>query len=77
MRRYNEACNFVADNAYELRLSNKYKLHKLVYGQIRKQFGLTAQFAVRIIGKVVGAYKRDKLTKPRFRELGSIQYRSA
>ena len=54
MRRYNEACNFVADNAYELRLSNKYKLHKLVYGQIRKQFGLTAQFAVRIIGKVVG-----------------------
>jgi putative transposase len=74
MRKYNEACNFVADKAYELRLSNKYKLHKLVYGQIRKHFGLTAQFAVRVIGKVVEAYKRDKSIKPSFRELGAIQY---
>lgn len=74
MRKYNEACNFVADKVYESRLSNKYKLQKLVYGQIRKHFGLTAQFAVRIIGKVVEAYKRDKSIKPSFRELGAIQY---
>ena len=31
MKRYNEACNFVAKRAYSLKLANKYKLHKEVY----------------------------------------------
>jgi putative transposase len=74
MRRYNEAANFVADKAYALKLTNKYKLHKEVYREIRERFSLSSQFAVRIIGKVVEAYKRDKTVKPTFRELGAIQY---
>ncbi|MGC2428876.1 MAG: transposase, partial [Nitrososphaeraceae archaeon] len=50
MRRYNEACNFVAEKAFNLRLfSNKYKLQKEVYKDVRERFGLTAQFAIRII----------------------------
>jgi putative transposase len=73
MKKYNEACNFVADRAFSLKLSNKYGLQKAVYRDI-KHFGLTAQFAIRIIAKVVEAYKRDKTIKPVFRELGSIQY---
>ncbi|MFY9869732.1 MAG: hypothetical protein WAK17_08450 [Candidatus Nitrosopolaris sp.] len=28
MKRYNEACNFVAERAFVLKLRNKYKLHK-------------------------------------------------
>ena len=74
MKRYNEACNFVADKAFSLRLSNKHKLQKEVYTQVRGRFGLTAQFAIRVISKVVEVYKRDKDIKPAFRELGSIQY---
>jgi putative transposase len=74
MRRYNEAANYVADKAYSLKLSNKYKLHKQVYYDIREKFGLSSQFAVRIISKVVEAYKRDRKIKPKFRELGAIQY---
>lgn len=74
MRRYNEAANFVAGKAYSLKLTNKYKLHKEVYYDIREKFGLSSQFAVRIISKVVEAYKRDKKIKPNFRELGAIQY---
>ena len=30
MRRYNEACNFVSDKAFSLKLTNKYKVHKIV-----------------------------------------------
>jgi len=30
MRRCNEACNFVSDKAFSLKLTNKYKLHKIV-----------------------------------------------
>ena len=53
MKRYNEACNFVAKRAYSLKLANKYKLHKEVYHETRQRFGLSSQFVVRIIGKVV------------------------
>jgi putative transposase len=74
MKRYNEACNFVADKAFSLRLSNKHKLQKEVYTQVRERLGLTAQFTIMIISKVVEVYKRDKDIKPTFRELGSIQY---
>jgi putative transposase len=73
MRRYNDACNFFSDRAFSLKLTNKYKLHKEVYRQIRDRFNLSSQFVIRIIGKVVEAYKRDKTIKPTFRELGAIQ----
>jgi putative transposase len=74
MRKYNEACNFVAEKAFSLKLANKYKLHKEVYREVREKFNQSSQFAVRIIGKVVEVYKRDKTTRPKFRELGAIQY---
>lgn len=74
MKKYNEACNYVVEKAFSLKLSNKYKLHKEAYRDIRERFGLSSQFAVRIIGKVVEVYKRDKNIRPVFRELGSIQY---
>ena len=69
MRKYNEACNFVAEQAFFLKLTNKYKLHKEVYREVREKFDLSSQFAVRIIGKVVEAYKRDKTTKPNLENL--------
>jgi putative transposase len=74
MKRYNEACNFVAQRAFSLKLANKYKLHREVYNETRQKFGLSSQFVVRIIGKVVEAYRRDKTVLPNFKELGSIQY---
>lgn len=74
MRRYNQACNYVADKAFSLKISNKFQLQKILYRDIRERFGLTAQFAIRIISKVIEAYKRDKTIKSTFRELGSIQY---
>lgn len=46
MKRYNEACNFVAKRAYSLKLANKYKLHKEVYHETRRRFGLSSQFVV-------------------------------
>lgn len=74
MKRYNNVCNYLAQKTFDLKLVNKYKLQKEVYRDIREKFGLSAQFAIRIISKVVEVYKRDKTIKPQFRELGSIQY---
>jgi putative transposase len=74
MKQYNKAANFLAEQAFRLKLANKVELQKRFYRQLREQFNLSAQFAVRIISKVVEAYKRDKRIKPVFRELGAIQY---
>ena len=72
MRRYNQACNFVAERAFVLKLRNKYKLHKVVYRELRESFGLSSQLAIRIISKVVESYKPDK--KPWFKPFWAIQY---
>lgn len=74
MKRYNDAANFLAEQAFRLKMANKIELQKRFYRQLREQFNLSAQFAVRVISKVVEAYKRDKRIKPTFRELGAIQY---
>jgi putative transposase len=64
----------VAEKAYSLKLANTYKLHKEVYREIRQKFDLSSQFVVRIIGKVVEAYRRDKTIQPKFKKFGAIQY---
>ena len=74
MKQYNSAANFIGRKAFELRLANKYELQKLFYRKIREEFNLSAQFAIRVISKVVEAYKRDKSRQPRFRLNGAIQY---
>lgn len=70
----NAACRFVSDTAWETKTFRQYDLHHLCYQAIRSQFGLSAQVAVRVIGKVADAYKLDRQSKRTFRSTGSIAY---
>jgi IS605 OrfB family transposase len=74
MERFNEACNWIADVAFEHRTAGKYKLQKMLYHEIRDSFGLSAQMTVRAISKVTEAYRRDKRIKPTFNPHGAIVY---
>ncbi len=74
MRQYNSAVNYVAEKAFNMKISNKYALQKLFYCEIRERFHLNAQLAIRAISKVVEVYKRDKSKQPRFRMNGAIQF---
>lgn len=75
MKHYNAACNFLVEKAFELKLpANKYELQKMFYQTLRKEFNLSAQFAIRVMSKVVEAYERDRRIKPTFKEYGAIQY---
>ena len=74
MRRFNEACNWLAGKAFERQLSNRYALHKLYYYDLREQFGLPAQMACLVCAQVAGAYKRDKSKQVSFRPLASVPY---
>lgn len=74
VRRFNASCNYVSDKAWQHRKFRKFDLQRLVYRDIRDQFGLTAQAAVRVVGKVADAYKLDRKTKRTFQTLGAIVY---
>lgn len=74
MERFNAACDAIAAVAFAERCANKIALQKIVYYDIRRDFGLSAQLTVRAISKVVEAYKRDKTKQPRFRPHGGVPY---
>lgn len=74
MRRFNAACDVIAVTAFKEHCANKVTLQKLVYYDIRRNFGLSAQLTIRAISKVVEAYKRDRTIQPQFRPDGAVPY---
>ena len=74
MQRFNAACDWVAERAFERKLANRYALHKLYYYEVRQQFDLPAQMACLTFAQVAAAYKRDKNKKVSFRPLSSMPY---
>ena len=74
MRVFNEACNFSSEVAFREQCASKFVLQKLVYDQVRKQFGLSAQLTIRAIAKVVEAYKRDPSKQCFFKPTGAVVY---
>jgi len=74
MHRFNEACNYIAITAFELKTANKRELQKVVYYDVRDKFKLSAQLTIRAIAKVCESYKRDKTIKPTFKPTGAIVY---
>lgn len=73
MGQFNEACNFIANIAFELKTANKIRLQKVAYRDVRG-FGLSAQMAIRAISKVSEAYKRDRSIKPTFKSHSAMVY---
>src|SRR5579875_2380909 len=71
---FNRGCGYVADVAFEKRISNKIAIQPFVYGDLRTEFGLSSQMAVRAISKCIEAYKRDKNTRPTFDPHGAMVF---
>jgi IS605 OrfB family transposase len=60
--------------AWEQKRFHKLALQDLCYYEIREQFGLSAQMAIRALGKVADAYTLDKKTKRQFKKHGAFPY---
>lgn len=71
---FNQACTWLAGEAFNTKLANKVKLQKLYYRELRKRFGLSAQMAIRCLAQVVGSFNRDKTKRPRFRKHAAMPY---
>lgn len=74
LERANAACNYISEVAWEAQQFGRVPVHRLTYAGAREHFELSAQLAVRCIGKVVDAYKLDKKTKRQFQKLGAVPY---
>jgi putative transposase len=70
----NQACDYISQQAWNTQTFNQFRIHKLVYENVRSKFDLTAQVVVRCIAKVTDAYTLDKKTQRIFKPLGSIAY---
>lgn len=74
MERFNAACNSISKAAFSSKTYNKVKLQHLLYYDIRKEYGLSAQLAIRAISKVVESYKVERNALHEFDEHGAIVY---
>ena len=70
----NAACNYISGVAWAAKTFGQFKIHALVYNEVRTRFALTAQMVVRCIAKVTDAYKLDKDIERSFRPHGAIAY---
>lgn len=70
----NAACNQISEVAWENKVFSQFKIHRLVYYDIRERFSLSAQVTVRCISKVADAYKLDRKVKRTFKPRGAIAY---
>lgn len=70
----NQVCNHISSHVWEAKTFKQFDIHRMVYKDIRENFPLSAQMAVRQISKVADAYKLDKETKRVFSLKGAIAY---
>jgi putative transposase len=74
MKAFNHACDHVSQIAFKERMFGQIGLHRVCYRDIRERFNLSAQLAVRAIGKVVESYKADRKRLHRFKEYSAVVY---
>jgi IS605 OrfB family transposase len=74
MERFNEVASFAAKVGFEAKVYSLPSIQKRCYRQIRQRFGLSAQMAVRAIGKAVDCFRRDQKTCPVFQPHGAVIY---
>ena len=73
-REANVACNRISDVAWERKTFSQFKIHKLVYRDLKDSAPLSAQMIVRCISKVANAYKSGKKARRTFLPLGALTY---
>ena len=74
LKEANVACNQISDVIWQKKVFNQFKVHHLVYHNLKKATRLSAQILIRCISKVIDTYKLDKKVQRRFRPLGAITY---
>lgn len=70
----NRACDALSDVAWASKSFRQFDLHRAHYRDLKTVFGLGAQPAIHVIGKVADAYKLDTKTKRQFSKHGAVGF---
>lgn len=70
----NKACNYISEQAWSNKTFSQFRLHQLVYYDVKTRFKLSAQMIIRCIAKVADAYKLDRKRKRTFRKHAAQPY---
>src|SRR6266581_8205854 len=71
---FNAAASYAAQVGFHDHVFTQQSIHRRCYRDLRDRFGLSAQMAVRAIGKAVECFQRDKRQCPVFKETGAMTY---
>ncbi len=74
MEKFNAAATYAAQVAFKAGVFSQPSVHKLCYRELRENYGMSAQLAVRAIGKAVETFKRDKKRCPEFKPHSAVIY---
>jgi|SRR5262252_1269430 len=74
MHAFNAAASHAAQVGFAAHVFSQQAIHARCYRELRDRFGLSAQMAVRAIGKAVETFRRDKRVCPIFRPDGAMTY---
>src|SRR5262252_8477379 len=74
MHAFNAAASHAAQVGFAAHVFSQQAIHARCYRALRDRFGLSAQMAVRAIGKAVETFKRDRRVCPVFRPDGAMTY---
>lgn len=74
MEAFNAAATHAARIAFEAGVICQPAIHARCYYELREKYGLSAQMAVRAIGKAAEVFRRDRTKCPVFKPHGAITY---
>ena len=74
MKAFNAAASFAAKIGFDAGVFSAPSIQKLCYRELRERFGLSAQMAIRAIGKAAEVFRRDKTKCPTFKPTGAMTY---
>jgi len=72
MAKFNAACNWLSQKAWETQTLRAFDLHKIAYHAVRADFDLPSQLTVRAIAKVCDSYKTDRSQMHTFGARGAV-----
>ena len=74
MAKFNAACNWLSRKAWDTQTFRHFDLHKIAYHQVRADFGLPSQLAVRALAKIADSYKTDRSIQHTFGPRGAVVF---
>ena len=77
MKQYSKTITYISNIGFKHNVSNRYKLHHLIYYKAKNKFNLPSQYiinAIRVASQTLKSVKTNKGSKPSFKEFMPLDF---